>query len=390
MREAIRRLWDGQRLKLTWNQTEVITLDGRGRPVAFSWGSRQFRRGLDGGCKEILRVAGETREFYDSRSVPPPQMEEILMNWSERLGNLMQACEAERWILQLRQDALDFRSIYQPISILPPDQYRSLVFQLTEGCSYNRCSFCQLYRDRPYHCKDLSHFREHVLRALSYFGSALPWRRGLFLGDASATGISTHRLVEALQLLRQVFPCSLEDRQGNPRHPLEFDRISSFQDTFSSKERGLKDWQELRRWGLRQIHLGVESGSEAVLKLLGKPSSRKRVRALVQRLQEADIDVSLIFLLGAGGQKMAGYHLQESYDLVKSLNLRPQDRVYLSELLIHPNSEYHLLAQALDIQPLSREECRHQAHLLREALKFPPPPAGPAISLYDVRQFVYV
>ena len=50
-------------------------------------------------------------------------------------------------------DISRFHQIYKPISILPPDQYQALVLQATEGCSFNTCTFCALYRDRRFHIK---------------------------------------------------------------------------------------------------------------------------------------------------------------------------------------------------------------------------------------------
>jgi radical SAM superfamily enzyme YgiQ (UPF0313 family) len=58
---------------------------------------------------------------------------------------------------RLEGEAGPFRnSIYKPVSILPPDQYLALVVQATEGCSYNECSFCTFYRDRPFRIKQRS------------------------------------------------------------------------------------------------------------------------------------------------------------------------------------------------------------------------------------------
>ena len=60
---------------------------------------------------------------------------------------------------RLAEDAARFRQIYKPVSILPPDQYLSIVLQATEGCSYNRCTFCTFYRDRPFRIKSPSRVR---------------------------------------------------------------------------------------------------------------------------------------------------------------------------------------------------------------------------------------
>ncbi|MBT9587589.1 radical SAM protein [bacterium] len=389
-RRRLERFWDGQRLKFVWNKLEVLSLDGRSRPVALTMNGRQYRRGLDGNCKEIVRVAGPTeRDLYDAVPMAASQMDDLLREWSQRISSWM-PFEVEDWLVGLRRDARNFCSIYQPVSILPPDQYRSLVFQLTEGCAYNRCSFCQLYQDRPYRCKDRQSFSRHIGRVLEYFGPALPWRRGVFLGDANAAGISTARLSEALEQIRQSLPCDGTDQQGAPRHPLQFEQVSSFQDTFSGRLRAVQDWRQLRKLGLDQVHLGIESGSSAVLDLLRKPIESGRVVEMINRLQQADIRVSLIFLLGAGGRELAHSHVHGTLELLQRVQLRAQDRVYLSDLLVHPGSDYHVLSQELGITPLTRWECREQARTLRESLRYEPPPRGPAVALYDVRQFVYV
>ncbi|MBS2037034.1 radical SAM protein [bacterium] len=379
--KTLTRFWDGERLKFAWACQETLTLDGRARPTAFTWEGRQYRRGLDGTCKEILRLPGPSPAIHDAALVTEEVCTGILAGWAERLQRYGYRCG--NWLARLRADAREFRSIYQSVSILPPDQYRSLVFQLTEGCAYNRCSFCQLYRDRPYRCKDGAAFAEHMGRVLGYFGAALPWRRGIFLGDANAGGLPTSRLVDVLKQIRRCFPMQERDGQGRARHPLQFERVSCFQDAFSGPLRSQQDWYHLRALGLFRLHLGVESGSARVLRLLNKPIRFERLSEIVRRLRQADIEVSLIFLLGAGGRQLAAEHVKETTELLAGLGLGARDRVYLSDLLVHPGSEQP------DIVPLTRQECRQQAEALRQALRFAPPPRGTAISLYDVRQFVY-
>ena len=108
------------------------------------------------------------------------------------------------------------------------------------------------------------------------------------------------------------------------------------------------------------------------------------------RLQEAGIQVSLIFLLGAGGRQLAREHLEQTRRLLSQLQLTPGDRIYLSDLLVHSGSDYATLSEQQGLQPLSRWECRQQARELRESLNLPAPPRGTPVALYDVRQFVYV
>lgn len=379
--DHLERYWDGERLKLVWRKTECLTLDGRARPVTILWQGRQFRRGLDGTIKEIVRLPGPSPASHDAVILPPEESRWLLAAWVERLESHGYQCGD--WLARLEADAARFRSIYGSVSILPPDQYRSLYLQLTEGCAYNRCSFCRLYRDRPYRCKDAGAFARHLAEVLQYFGAALPWRRGIFLGDANAGAVPTERLTEVLLQIRRTFPCNERDRQGEPRHPLQFERVTCFQDVFTGPLRSVEDWRWLRQLGLSRIHLGVESGSSEVLRLLNKPIKSERLKEMVRRLRTANIEVGLIFLLGAGGRELARVHLSETAALLRDLPLGGGDRVYLSDLLLHPDSEVP------GITPLTRQECRQQGAALREAVGFAPPPRGAALSLYDVRQFVY-
>ena len=137
--------------------------------------------------------------------------------------------------------------------------------------------------------------------------------------------------------------------------------------------------------GLREIYLGVESGSRTVLKLLQKPGNPQRMELLVKQLKRAGIVVNLIFLCGAGGHELSWEHVAATTGLLKRLPLGPGDRVYLSDLEVHPESRY----ARLGLSPLDRWECRQQARAMRALLDYPPPPRGPAVTLYDVRQFVY-
>jgi hypothetical protein len=375
------------RFKFTWQGLETLTLDECLRPLGWSYQGNLYRRGLDGKILEIVRDGDPRYKMHHSHLMTPTAGEEMLKIWAERVA--ISRPDLPDWLSKLPDDCAHFRSVFRPISILPPDQYRSLVLQLTEGCAWNRCHFCNLYRETPFRSKTADEFAQHTEQALAYFGEAIHWRRGIFLGDANVGALPQTVLAEALAYLQGKFPAPLRDEQGNPRHPLEFESVSAFMDTFTGKLRTPKEWGELRQLGLRQLHLGVESGSPTILKLLGKPSKPSRVIELVRRLKQANLAVSIILMLGVGGQEGAQDHEQQTLSLLAQLPLRLEDRVYLSELLVHPGSEYAALSQQQGLTPLTRPECRQQAERIREQLPWPSYPDGPIVSLYDVRQFVY-
>src|SRR5690606_22716647 len=93
-----------------------------------------------------------------------------------------------------------------PPSILPPDRYLSTVLQATFGCTWNRCTFCALYRDRQFRARDAAGFEDHAHRVRRLLGRQWRHRKGLFLGDGNALALSLERLEPLFRVARRVFP----------------------------------------------------------------------------------------------------------------------------------------------------------------------------------------
>lgn len=295
----------------------------------------------------------------------------------------------------MNKRAADFHRIYAPVGILPPDQYGALVLQLTTGCRYNRCSFCTFYRGQKYMVKSPEAFAEHIRQVKAMLGAALERRQAIFLGDAGALNVPRYILLEAMDLLAEHFP--LPTAVARPRWP-----VYAFMDAFGVGPAALTeadvgtnaaalttaDFAMLREMGLSRVYIGVESGSEAVLRMLNKPVRPQVVAALVKTLKEAGIAVGVIFLLGVGGQKLAAQHAEESAALLAELPLDGQDTVFFSELVADEKSSYSDWVRRLVITPLTPEELAEQERAMRRTL--PPREAGgPAVTRYDVREFIY-
>jgi len=90
---------------------------------------------------------------------------------------------------------LDNARIYHPIGVLPPDQYLAWIVQATEGCHWNRCVFCDLYRDRPARIRSRPEIRRHMEASEAYFGPAMDRRTSVFIGDADAFAAPPETLV---------------------------------------------------------------------------------------------------------------------------------------------------------------------------------------------------
>ena len=291
-------------------------------------------------------------------------------------------------------DARRFREVYGRVAVLPPDQYNALVVQATEGCAYNDCLFCELYRGARFQRKSPVQFRRHVEEVISYHGESLRARRSIFLGEANALTLPQADLVEMLHVLHEHFELPAPD-QGQPPaswwmgHPHRFDGLSSFQDAFAGPHRTTAQFAELHRLGLRRVYIGMETGDDALLKWLHKPATHYSITQVVTALKEANITVGVIVLLGAGGQQFSATHIRESARLINSLPLGRGDYIYFSPLETTPCGHYDVKALANGIHHLTDTELREQEAAIRAALRFDTKRGRPYLARYELETFVY-
>lgn len=282
---------------------------------------------------------------------------------------------------RLLADAAQFARIYRPVSILPPDQYLALVLQATEGCSYNRCTFCDFYRDRPFRIKSPAEFRTHLADVLAFMGPALTLRNSLFLADANALIAPMPRIHAWLDVL--------DAAEGLPSRDLY-----SFIDVFGAGRKSQADWAELAGRGLHRVYIGMETGDDALLRFLRKPGTAQDAVDAVTTLKAAGVAVSVIVMTGIGGARYAADHIEHTAAALNAMPLSVGDIVYFSPWIDQPGAEYAQLAAAAGLDddaatiamPLRADD---QAAAMRAALH--PWPAGraPKCARYDIREFVY-
>ena len=273
-----------------------------------------------------------------------------------------------------RADAAAFDKVYRPVGILPPDQYLSVVVQATEGCSFNTCTFCDLYHD-GYRVKTPDQFEQHVDAVFDYLGESQSLRsRGVFLGAANALAVPMARLRPILE--------RLATRLG-PDAP----GVRAFVDGFTGARKTTADYAELQSLGLRRVYIGLESGHDPLLEFVRKPGTARDALETVRAIKAAGISIGVIVMIGLGGSRFAGGHVSDTVATLNDMNLGEQDLLYFSDLVEIPGTRYPLLALEQDIRPLSALERRAQEHAIRSGLRFTG--QRPKMAVYDVREFVY-
>ncbi|HMA85614.1 MAG TPA: radical SAM protein, partial [Desulfosalsimonadaceae bacterium] len=165
--------------------------------------------------------------------------------------------------------------IYRPFS-----EANSYLLQCTIGCSYNRCTFCGMYRDRQFRIRSLEEITTDIRMAKDHYGDL----DKVFLCDGDAVAMDTEILLEILKQLYSTFP--------SLRH------VGTYVGPKSTLPKDPADLAALRVAGLTKAYLGVDSGDDQVLQEIRKGVSAAEMLEAGKRLVAAGINLSSMVLLG--------------------------------------------------------------------------------------------
>ncbi len=394
---------------------EGYTYDLEGRPYAAFVGGRRYRRALDGRVVETAWIRGNDGSRYRRvRLLEGREKSILLRRFRQRIEPVVEAVVNGRYRLRhtghpreiqpdrdslievlnrlliwderrLAGDVRAFQRVYRPVSILPPDQYMALYIQMTQGCYYNRCVFCDFYRDRPYRELDEADFLRHLQAVEAYLGRAVHMRKTLFLGDANALYMDSESLLRRFAILSERYRIGEPSDDERPN----FSGIYAFIDAFTGAHLSPDVLAELARRGLRRVYLGFETGHDPLRRLLQKPGKTRQVIEAVQNLKRCGVSAGIILLNGIGGWTYFEAHLRDSLEALRSMPLDARDMIYLSDLVVPDDSDYLQVAQVQGWDILSAEALHRQRQQWLQALRRDTKLRRIKIANYDIREFVY-
>jgi radical SAM superfamily enzyme YgiQ (UPF0313 family) len=209
---------------------------------------------------------------------------------------------------------------YQGTVVRPPSEADSYILQVTYGCSHNRCTFCGTYPDKPFRARPI----EELLEDIALARSLLPDTRRVFLADGNALVLGSERLVTILDALGAAFP--LLRRVGI---------YANARDVLAKSDAELA---LLCQRKLEVVYLGLESGSDEVLRRIHKGATAAEMVAAVGQLKRVGMRASVIAILGLGGQELSAAHAVETGRVVSAM-----DPEYLSllTLMLVPGSDLY-------------------------------------------------
>ncbi len=218
----------------------------------------------------------------------------------------------------------------------PPSEAESLILPLTNGCSWNQCTFCEMYtapqkqfraRDEDEVLESIRRCGEHAVR----HGTAV---QRVFLADGDALVLPTRRLLTVLAAIREHLPTVR--------------RISSYCLPRNLRKKSVAELKELADAGLGLAYVGAESGDDRVLEKVNKGETFASTCESLDKLREAGIRRSVMILNGLGGQILSQSHAENSAKLANAT--QPE---YLSTLVVSfPDGDERFRARFPEWQPL--------------------------------------
>jgi radical SAM superfamily enzyme YgiQ (UPF0313 family) len=216
----------------------------------------------------------------------------------------------------------------------PPSEAESLILPVTDGCSWNRCTFCEMYsapqkRFRP---RDETEVLESIRRCGEQFGAEA---KRVFLADGDALTLSTRRLLTVLEAIKRELP--------------GVRRVSSYCLPRNLRKKSAAELGEMAALGLSMVYVGAESGDDEVLERVNKGETQATALEALEKLGQAGIKRSVMILNGLGGRALSRQHAENSAVLINGA--QPE---YLATLVVSfPKGEERLRAGFPGWEPLT-------------------------------------
>jgi len=183
----------------------------------------------------------------------------------------------------------------------PPSEANSMIFQITLGCSFNKCSFCNMYRTKEY----IERPWEEIKSEIDLVANAYPQTQRIFLADGDALNVATDKLIQILGYLHTKFT--------------NLKRISCYAMPKNIWQKKDDELDKLRAAGLGMLYLGIETGNDTLLKKVTKGATSKGIIQSCQKARQHGYILSCMIILGLGGKTYTKEHIRDTGRIVSEI-----------------------------------------------------------------------
>ena len=236
--------------------------------------------------------------------------------------------------------------MYEQGVIRPPSEANSLLLRVTRNCPWNQCVFCPAYKGTKFSRRTVDEIKKDIDNMAGEY-EGYKYIKSVFLQDADSLLLPTTDLLAVLEYLRLKFP--------------DIERITSYARAPTLKRKGVEELKQLKEAGLTRIHVGMESGSSRVLKMIKKGVTQEDIVIGGKHVKESGISLSEYIMPGIGGRTLSEEHAIET---AKLLNTIKPDFIRVRTFAMHPKSPMQKMVEEGTFVPMTDEEIVAEIRLL--------------------------
>lgn len=184
----------------------------------------------------------------------------------------------------------------------PPSEAKSTIFQVTLGCSFNECSFCDMYRSKEYSERPW----EEIKMEIDMAAKQMPDTKKIFLADGDALNLQTDYMIKIVKYLYEKFP--------------NLERISCYAMPMNLLKKTPEELKKMHEAGLDMLYLGIESGSDIILKKVTKGATSQTIIRACRKAIDTGYILSCMVILGLGGKTYTKEHIRGTAEVLSAVS----------------------------------------------------------------------
>ncbi len=272
--------------------------------------------------------------------------------------------------------------------IRPPSEASSLLIRLTRNCPWNRCTFCRVYKKSQFSLRSMENIIKDIDFLYNYielikqkvksegyidntvinnlfnglkdkdriaFNAAVNWyasgMKSIFLQDANSLIMKPDDLVFVLEYLKQCFP--------------DIDRVTTYARSHTIVRIKQNDLKRMADAGLNRVHVGMESGSDIVLKKINKGIDKAGHIKAGLKIKKAGMQLSEYVMPGLGGIE---YSIENAMETASALNSINPDFIRIRTLAVTKGTKLAEEAKTGDFQKPTDTMMAKELRLFLETL----------------------
>ena len=200
----------------------------------------------------------------------------------------------------------------------PWPEANSLLIQTTLGCTHNKCTFCDMFREKRFRIKKIEEIYNDIDEARQICRQV----ESIFLIDGNVLALKTEFLLDILGNITSSFP--------------ECSKIALYAGLNDLRRKSVEELKELRQAGLSLVYTGLESGDRMTLKRIKKGLTPEQAEEGMAKAKAAGIDILVSIIFGIGGKERSREHIVKT---TKLLNIMKPEQIAPMVLAIQPGTE---------------------------------------------------